>query len=91
VRKLCDKYGILMIADEVMSGFGRTVSGRVITESRSDLLCMAKGLLRLFTIGRVGMRSILPDTLSDKVFLWRTNIQQSSHGMRGGVGDDSGL
>src|SRR5208282_4405738 len=24
VRKLCDKYGILMIADEVMSGFGRT-------------------------------------------------------------------
>src|ERR1700739_3006818 len=24
VRKLCDKYGILMIADEVMAGFGRT-------------------------------------------------------------------
>src|SRR5512143_628291 len=24
VRALCDKYGIVMIADEVMSGFGRT-------------------------------------------------------------------
>ena len=24
VRALCDKYGILMVADEVMSGFGRT-------------------------------------------------------------------
>src|SRR6202051_4339173 len=24
LRKICDKYGILMIADEVMSGFGRT-------------------------------------------------------------------
>jgi taurine--2-oxoglutarate transaminase len=24
VRALCDKYGIVMICDEVMSGFGRT-------------------------------------------------------------------
>jgi taurine---2-oxoglutarate transaminase len=24
VRALCDKYGIMMISDEVMAGFGRT-------------------------------------------------------------------
>ena len=24
VRELCDKYGIFMICDEVMAGFGRT-------------------------------------------------------------------
>ena len=46
VRRLCDKYGILMIVDEVMSGFGRTgkwfgVDHHQVTP---DLMCIAKGL-----------------------------------------------
>ena len=45
VRKLCDKYGIVMIADEVMSGFGRTGEWFAVNHWRivPDLLCMAKG------------------------------------------------
>ncbi len=46
IRKLCDKYGILMIDDEVMSGFGRTgkMFGIDHHNVTPDIMCMAKGL-----------------------------------------------
>ncbi len=47
VRKLCDRYGLLLIYDEVISGAGRT--GRFLAahhwpEARPDLVVLAKGL-----------------------------------------------
>ena len=46
VREICDKYGILLIDDEVMSGFGRT--GRMFGidhhDVTPDIMCLAKGL-----------------------------------------------
>ncbi|MGA9211487.1 aminotransferase class III-fold pyridoxal phosphate-dependent enzyme [Kaistella sp.] len=46
VRKICDKYGILLIMDEVMSGFGRTGKwfGFQNHDIVPDMICMAKGL-----------------------------------------------
>jgi len=46
VRKLCDKYGIMMIDDEVMSGFGRTGKMFAIEhhDVTPDIMCLAKGL-----------------------------------------------
>tara|TARA_R110001599_G_scaffold8254_2_gene39923 strand:- start:7838 stop:9175 length:1338 start_codon:yes stop_codon:yes gene_type:complete len=46
VRKICDKYGILIIDDEVMSGFGRTgkMFGVDHHSVEPDIMCMAKGL-----------------------------------------------
>jgi len=46
VRDICDKYGILMIDDEVMSGFGRTgkMFGIDHHQVAPDIMCMAKGL-----------------------------------------------
>lgn len=45
-RRLCDEHGVFLIADEVMTGFGRT--GRTFACEHEDvvpdLLCVAKGL-----------------------------------------------
>ncbi len=71
VRKLCDKYGILMIADEVMSGFGRTGEWFAVDHWKvvPDLLCMAKGLTSSYLpLGAVGMRQHIARHFDDKVF-----------------------
>ena len=46
MREICDKHGILLIADEVMSGFGRTGKwfGSDHHGVKVDLMCMAKGI-----------------------------------------------
>lgn len=46
VRALCDEFGILLVLDEVMSGFGRTGKwfGCQNYDARPDILTMAKGL-----------------------------------------------
>ncbi len=59
VRELCDRHGILMVADEVMAGFGRT--GRWFAVDHwnvvPDLMAMAKGLTSSYLpLGAVAMR-----------------------------------
>jgi taurine--2-oxoglutarate transaminase len=71
LRKICDKYGILMIADEVMSGFGRTGEWFAVDHWKvvPDLLCMAKGLTSSYLpLGAVGMRHHIAQHFQDKVF-----------------------
>ena len=71
VRDLCTRYGILMIADEVMSGFGRTGEWFAVDHWRvvPDLITMAKGLTSAYVpLGAVGMRRAIADHFKDKVF-----------------------
>ena len=71
VRALCTKYGILMIADEVMAGFGRTGKWFAVDHWNvvPDLLCMAKGLTSSYIpLGAVGMRHHIAQHFQDKVF-----------------------
>jgi taurine--2-oxoglutarate transaminase len=71
VRELCDLYGILLIADEVMSGFGRTGKWFSIDHWGivPDLMTMAKGLTSGYApLGAVAMRKAVAGAFADRVF-----------------------
>ena len=71
VRELCTKYGILMVCDEVMAGFGRTGEWFAVDHWKivPDIITMAKGLTSAYVqLGAVGMRQGLADHFKDKVF-----------------------
>jgi taurine---2-oxoglutarate transaminase len=58
VREICDRHGILMVADEVMAGFGRTGRWFAIQhwDTVPDLMTMAKGLTSSYLpLGAVAM------------------------------------
>jgi len=70
VRAICDKYGILLIADEVMSGFGRTGKwfGCEHHGVEVDLLCMAKGITAGYIpLGGVMVSEKIANHFNDKV------------------------
>lgn len=71
VRELCNKYGILMITDEVMSGFGRTGEWFAVNHWKvvPDLMTMAKGLTSSYVpLGAVGMRRRIADHFQNNVY-----------------------
>ena len=64
VRALCDKYGILLVVDEVMTGFGRTGKKFCVDyyDVQPDMITFAKGVTSAYMpLGGV----ILSDKLSD--------------------------
>ena len=72
VRELCDSYGIVMICDEVMSGFGRT--GRWFAVDhwgvKPDIVTMAKGLTSGYApLGAVAMREEIAAAFNEREFV----------------------
>jgi putrescine---pyruvate transaminase len=66
VRKLCDEHNILMIADEVICGFGRT--GKMFGVDHwgvvPDFMCVAKGISSGYSqLGAVLMKQEIRDTI----------------------------
>lgn len=71
VRRLCDRYGIVMICDEVMSGFGRTGEWFAVNHWNvtPDILTMAKGLTSGYApLGAVAMKQEIADTYKERVY-----------------------
>ena len=71
VRELCDRHGILMICDEVMTGFGRTGKWFAVDHWGvvPDLITLAKGLTSSYVpLGAVGMRPKVAAYFDDHVF-----------------------
>jgi taurine--2-oxoglutarate transaminase len=71
LRALCDQHGILLIADEVMTGFGRTGAWFAVDhwDVVPDIMTMAKGITSAYVpLGAVGMRRKIAETFNDRPF-----------------------
>ena len=71
VRELCDEHGIVMIADEVMAGFGRCGEWFAVDhwDVTPDLICFAKGVNSGYVpLGGVIISRPIADTFAERVY-----------------------
>jgi 4-aminobutyrate aminotransferase len=74
LQELCRKYGILLVADEIQSGFGRT--GKMFACEHwgiePDILCTAKGIASGMPLGAMIAR--------DEISTWEASTHGSTYG-----------
>jgi 4-aminobutyrate aminotransferase len=74
LRKLCDEHGILLVLDEVQTGFGRT--GKLFASEHwgvaGDIVCLAKGIASGLPLGAIVSRA--------KVMDWPSGSHASTFG-----------
>jgi adenosylmethionine-8-amino-7-oxononanoate aminotransferase len=69
IRAICDRYGVLMILDEVMCGVGRTGKWYAYQyhDAVPDIIALAKGLSAgYFPVGAAVLRAQIHDTIAAK-------------------------
>jgi 4-aminobutyrate aminotransferase len=74
LRRLCDKYGMLLVADEVQSGMGRTGKLWAVEHwgVEPDILCSAKGIASGMPLGAI--------IAKDEVMDWPSGSHASTFG-----------
>ena len=80
VREICDRHGILMVADEVMAGFGRSGKWFAIQhwDTVPDLMTLAKGITSSYLpLGAVAMRRHVAERFETAMF--SGGLTYSSH------------
>ena len=71
LRALCDRYGILLICDEVMAGLGRTGAWFAVDHWNvvPDIITMAKGLTSAYLpLGAVAISRKIADFYQDRMY-----------------------
>ncbi len=79
VRAVCDKHGVLLIADEVVTGFGRggAMFGTRLWGVKADLWCLAKGISSGYVpLGATAVSHKVADVFNDDT----TGAAAISHG-----------
>ena len=63
LRRICDRHGIMLVADEVQSGMGRTGKWWAVEHSgvEPDMVCMAKGIASGMPLGITMTRAEIMD------------------------------
>jgi len=67
LRRICDEHGIMLILDEVQTGFGRTgeMFAAQVFDVRPDIMAIAKGIANGFPLGAtVASRSLMKQWLA---------------------------
>lgn len=82
IREICDKYEVLLVADEVITGFGRTgkMFGLEHYGIEPDLMQYAKSITcGALPLGGIGMRDEIADTIAARKTPWMHAYTYSAH------------
>ena len=89
IQRICDKYGILLVSDEVICGFGRTGNwwGCETMGSRPDLMTFAKGVTSGYIpLGGVMVGDRIANVLIDRGGEFNHGYTYSGHPVACAVG-----
>ncbi len=82
IREICDKYEVLLVSDEVITGFGRTgtMFGLEHWGVQPDMIQYAKAITSgYFPLGGIGVSDEIAQTMHDSGQMWMHAYTYSAH------------
>ncbi|MFP6766702.1 MAG: aspartate aminotransferase family protein [Planctomycetaceae bacterium] len=82
IREICDQYNVLLVADEVITGFGRTgkMFGLEHWGIEPDMIQYAKAITSgYFPLGGIGVNDTIADVLDNGEDVWMHAFTYSAH------------